>query len=182
MQIDYLNDHNWWSRVDVCEPAACWLWLLSCGSHGYGQTWDGTTVLLAHRVAWTLANGEIPGDLTIDHICRNRRCCNPSHLRLMTNVENASANGMSTRTHCPRDHPYNDENTYIDPGGGRRCRQCHRENRTDSVARRCQQSRCYKLARFASAASDQRFCATHASEICEYVPLRPIEAYSKKGP
>lgn len=31
-------------------------------------------------------------------------------------------------THCPRDHEYTPENTYIDPDGGRECRECQRIN------------------------------------------------------
>lgn len=42
---------DWWERVDMSEPRGCWPWKQSCGSHGYGQSWDGTTVVLAHRVA-----------------------------------------------------------------------------------------------------------------------------------
>lgn len=33
---------------------------------------------------------------------------------------------LSRRTHCPRNHPYNEENTYIMPEGGRSCRECRR--------------------------------------------------------
>jgi len=88
------------------------------------MTWDGTTVLLAHRVAWTLTHGEIPADMTIDHLCRNRRCCNPAHLRLLTNVENARDNGFATRTRCPAGHMYDEANTYRSPKGERRCRAC----------------------------------------------------------
>lgn len=51
MNVAYLTEHDWWSRVDRSAIDGCWPWRLSCGSHGYGQTWDGATVLLAHRVA-----------------------------------------------------------------------------------------------------------------------------------
>lgn len=30
-------------------------------------------------------------------------------------------------THCHHGHPYDDENTYYAPSGGRRCRACHRK-------------------------------------------------------
>jgi hypothetical protein len=104
----------------------------STGSHGYGQigwhTDDGRCVTqLTHRIAWFLAHGEIPGVMTVDHICRNQRCVNVDHLRLLTNVVNASDNGMSRRTHCPHGHAYDAENTRIDRRGHRRCRRCARE-------------------------------------------------------
>ena len=125
VDINYLNQCKWWDKVDIMESGECWLWKQSVGSHGYGQTWDGKSVILSHRVAWILHhNQDIPEGMTVDHICRVRRCCNPGHLRLLSNIDNATDNGQSNKTHCPRNHPYDDINTYIDPKGHRRCRQC----------------------------------------------------------
>lgn len=125
IDIGFLMAADWWSRVDVSNPRGCWPWKQSTGSHGYGQTWDGRSVLLAHRVAWTLHNGkQIPDGLTVDHECRNRLCCNPFHLRLMDNLSNAEANGMALRTHCVHGHEYTDANTYVNRRGHRSCRTC----------------------------------------------------------
>lgn len=125
IDIDYLVSVDWWSRVDVGRWDDCWNWKKSTGSHGYGQTWDRITVRLAHRVAWTLHHGtQVPEGMTIDHICHNRRCCNPNHLRVLSNSENASDNGMASRSHCPSGHAYDEPNTYRDPAGHRRCRAC----------------------------------------------------------
>lgn len=44
---------------------------------------------MAHRVSWEIHNGPIPEGLFIDHICRNRACVNPEHLRLATSKQNA---------------------------------------------------------------------------------------------
>lgn len=128
IDVAWLQDRDWWRDVERGAPDACWPWLKSTASHGYGQTWDGTTVRLAHRVAWALTYGAIPADLTIDHLCHNRVCCNPAHLRLLSNVENATANQQGTKTHCPRGHPYEGDNlkTYTNPKGQtcRKCRAC----------------------------------------------------------
>lgn len=116
-------------------PAAdgCLVSAYSVGSHGYSQIgWydNGVrTMALGHRVAWEAAHGPIPTGLTIDHKCRNRRCCNVGHLRLLSNVDNARANGNSLKTHCPQGHPYDRTNTYIDRRGHRRCRACAEESR-----------------------------------------------------
>jgi hypothetical protein len=126
IDVDWFTGDDWWQHVDVHAPEQCWPWLQSCGSHGYGQTWDGRTVRLAHRVAWTLVHGPIPEDMTVDHICRNRRCCNPWHLRLLSNIDNARDNGPARRTHCPRGHPYDETNTYVNRRGHRICRACWR--------------------------------------------------------
>lgn len=92
MNLEYLSSVSWWERVDVRGPDDCWLWLQSAGSHGYGQTWDSVTVVLAHRVAWALTFGD-PGELEVLHRCPNgpnRQCCNPGHLALGTDKDNAN--------------------------------------------------------------------------------------------
>ncbi len=66
----------------------------SVGSHGYAQVgwWDGEKhrMTTAHRAAWVHHNGQqVPDGQTIDHTCKNRRCVNPKHLRVLVNLENA---------------------------------------------------------------------------------------------
>lgn len=107
----------------------CIVSLYSAGSHGYSQIgWKvkGKVIMrLGHRVAWEAEHGSIPEGMTVDHLCRNRRCINVDHLRLLTNVENARDNGPARRTHCPQGHPYDESNTYRPPGSGhRKCRAC----------------------------------------------------------
>jgi hypothetical protein len=77
-------------------PTGCHISTYSIASHGYAQIgWsipgegrknDMTT---AHRAAWTAVYGQIPAGMTIDHMCKNRRCVNVQHLRMLTNFENA---------------------------------------------------------------------------------------------
>ena len=125
IDINYLTNRDWWNNVARGSSDQCWLWLRSTASHGYGQTYDGITVRLAHRVAWVLAHSrQVPDDMTIDHLCRIKRCCNPNHLRVVSNIVNATDNGQGRKTHCPRGHTYDMANTYIDPRGHRRCRTC----------------------------------------------------------
>lgn len=82
-----------YTNVEV-RADGCWISRYSTGSHGYAQIgWqskeDGRRVVLAHRAAWVHVNGQVPLGLTFDHICKNRPCVNPDHLRLMSNFENA---------------------------------------------------------------------------------------------
>ena len=73
--------------VDKKTPDECWPWLMSCGSHGYGQINEGGRYgkpILAHRLAWMLQYGPIPDDVTIDHLCHNRWCQNPHHMELVS--------------------------------------------------------------------------------------------------
>ena len=76
------------------DEAGCYVSTYSVGSHGYAQIgWSehgGTRTVTAHRAAWVHAHGtQIPEGMTIDHLCKNSRCVNPNHLRLLSNYENA---------------------------------------------------------------------------------------------
>lgn len=128
IDLEYLNHRDWWAQVDIQGPDECWPWKRSTASHGYGQTWDGTHVLLAHRVAWSLHHQQqVPAGQTIDHRPECLRiCCNPNHLRVLSNVENATLNGQGWKTHCPHGHPYEGANLriYTNPRTGYTCRKC----------------------------------------------------------
>jgi hypothetical protein len=81
---------------------------------------------MAHRLSYEHHVGPIPDGLQIDHTCRNRKCVNPEHLEPVTNAENTTRQDHAERrkTHCPKGHPYDEANTYVDPSGARRCRAC----------------------------------------------------------
>lgn len=57
---------------------------------------DGKLVMV-HRWIWEKNFWKIPDGFEVDHICRNRACCNPEHLQILptaahkvkTNVERA---------------------------------------------------------------------------------------------
>lgn len=71
----------------------CLISRYSVGSHGYAQAWDGTTVVLAHRMVWEHHHGVIPEGMTVDHEDHcNRKCIEITHLRLLSNFENARRN------------------------------------------------------------------------------------------
>lgn len=84
---------RFWARVD--KSGDCWEWTGFVTNRGYGliaakggPKGKGTSKK-AHRVAYEDANGPIPEGFMVDHICHNRLCCNPSHLRLATAKQNA---------------------------------------------------------------------------------------------
>lgn len=63
---------------------ACWPWLARLNAKGYG-TLSG---MLAHRIAYETSKGPIPTGLYVLHNCDNRKCQNPAHLRVGTQLDN----------------------------------------------------------------------------------------------
>lgn len=124
----------------------CWISTYSTASHGYAQIgWSEEgrdKVVTAHRAAWVYHNHkQIPDGYTVDHLCKNRRCVNPQHLRALPNFENA-------RRTFGRDWPmgtcingHSNKELYWD-GSRYRCRPCTQER----MARRRAKNRAKKIA------------------------------------
>lgn len=112
-------------RKSVALDSGCWEWSGYKNKNGYGATVLKGKKLLAHRVSYTYLRGPIPTGLVLDHLCRNHACVNPDHLEPVTHAENMRRWSTSI-TKCTNGHEYTDSNTYIDPSGGKRCRECNR--------------------------------------------------------
>lgn len=120
------------TRVDGVEVAGdCWLWQGARDKQtGYGrvcvpgQKRSG----YAHRVVYEILVGPIEDGLHIDHLCRQRACCNPDHLEPVTCRVNVQRGARATRTHCKQGHPFSGDNlrTWTDSRGYERrvCREC----------------------------------------------------------
>ena len=66
----------------------CWIWTGSTNGCGYGETSEAGKKVYTHRLMYERHVGPIPEGKDIDHLCRNRACCNPAHLEPVTRQEN----------------------------------------------------------------------------------------------
>ena len=80
-----------------------WLGNRRC-AFGYGAFKLRGRQLLAHRVAWVLANGPIPNGLCVLHRCDNATCVNAAHLFLGTHLDNS----IDKETKGRGNHPHRD--------------------------------------------------------------------------
>jgi hypothetical protein len=126
-----------WNFVDRSAGIdACWPWRGRVDHSGRGRYGradiDGVT-RTAHRLIYLLAGFPIPPNWEVDHLCRNRLCCNPRHLEAVPRDENRRRAGgvFLRRPKCLRGHVLVGANLYVRPGprreGRRACRECNRE-------------------------------------------------------
>lgn len=102
-EIDILVVERFWAKVDKDGPVPthlpslgpCWVWTRATTEWGYGVLRFSGRRWRAHRVAWEMANGDIPQGQLVLHRCDNPRCVKnvadesgPAHLFLGTNDDN----------------------------------------------------------------------------------------------
>ena len=89
-------EERFWRYIDRRGDDDCWEWTGKSKVEGYGTIGLGGRQgkkVLAHRLSWTIHNGDIPegegyhGGVVM-HKCDNRLCCNPNHLMLGSQYDN----------------------------------------------------------------------------------------------
>lgn len=128
------------ARIDVAD---CWVWTGALTKAGYGAIGRGRRdegIAYTHRAMYELLVGPIKPGLDLDHLCRNRACCNPDHLEPVSRAENvrrgAQVKRAGTALACKHGHAFTPENTTT-WRGKRKCKACANaryRQRTQGVA------------------------------------------------
>ncbi len=106
---------RFWSKVN--KTKSCWIWSGTITPSGYGYLNIKQKNIRAHRAVLILNGIEIPEGLVVDHLCKNRICVNPEHLRIVTVAVNALENSdcptaiNNNKSHCINGHELNVKNT-----------------------------------------------------------------------
>lgn len=89
--VDDAFKERFWSKVDQRGPDECWPWTAYCKPSGYGQfVLRKGRFVTASRIALGLTIGRpIEANEVACHKCDNPPCCNPSHLLIGTQSDNA---------------------------------------------------------------------------------------------
>lgn len=93
---------RFWKLITKNNKTGCWEWTGYLG-RGYGIICEGGfqgKLIPAHRLSWSIHNGQIPKGMFICHRCDNPKCVNPEHLFVGTqkdNMHDASIKGRTAR-------------------------------------------------------------------------------------
>ncbi len=118
---------SWCERGD-----GCWKWTGAFQDGGYGTVQVRGIQMPAHRAAYMVFVGPIPDGMHLDHVCRNRSCINPKHLRPVTPRDNLLRSSLTRasqnllKTHCVRGHELVGVNLRVRADGSRQCNECYR--------------------------------------------------------
>lgn len=98
--------------------------------------------IAVHRIVLNAFVGPLPAGMETLHRDDDPTNNHLGNLRYGTRSENLRdmvRNGrhfQANKTHCPRNHEYTAENTYIGGNGGRNCRACRLERQAEALAAR----------------------------------------------
>ena len=80
------------ARCTIDPITNCWNWDGPTSGDGrgggYGRVCISGCTVAVHLVSYTHFYGFIPRKKQVDHICENRLCFNPTHLELVTHLQN----------------------------------------------------------------------------------------------
>jgi len=111
-------DHEKFLSKVIAKEKDCWRWSGFINNYGYGEMIINGKSYRTHRISFSIFNGELIDGMVIDHICKNKSCINPDHLRQVTQKFNCLDNSSSPlaensrKTHCKNGHELTEDNIY----------------------------------------------------------------------
>lgn len=131
----------------VCKNGidGCWNFVSSISHTGSGRFFMNGKCRDAYRVSYELFIGEIPKGHELHHICENRLCVNPDHLKVLTRKDHLKCSPTQIaymnahKTHCPQGHEYTEDNLvpYLFKLNGKRsCLICAKKRSRECNARK----------------------------------------------
>lgn len=79
---------RFWSKVAKAGPDDCWLWTGMKTKKGYGRIKIDNKTVFAHRLSFTINNGQLKRGECARHTCDNPPCVNPKHLLKGSRIDN----------------------------------------------------------------------------------------------
>lgn len=140
----FKNHEKFLSKIRINSESECWEWRGCLTKQGYGiyglLNGDKYKTHPAHRVSYSIFKGELSEILVLDHVCKNKACVNPEHLREVLHVINVTENSFSPsalnklKITCKRGHELSKDNVYIQPSRPHtrsciKCKTIHSNNR-----------------------------------------------------
>ena len=138
--VDRKTDEEWFTdRVMWGDETDCWPWCGPLDKQGYGQFNRKGKNYRAHRWLFEWTHGSVDG-FDLDHLCRNKRCVNPTHLEAVSHSENVKRsrhlNYWIRFGRCANGHDVTvAPGVYTATSGAKFCRKCNSESKARAHAK-----------------------------------------------